>query len=121
MLFRSTREYMALKQIEKVTKGRIWRKQIPSVDDIFLSKYKGMLVRVKETLEQDDYKRFVPLAEGLDEEYNLVDVAAALMNMVYSKEVGRDCTDDCISQDSFSRAGSRFSDNVFPRKKSSWR
>lgn len=117
----TTREYMALKQIERITKGRIWRREVPSVDDIFLSKYKGMLTKVKETLQSEDYKRFIPMAAGLDEEFNLVDVAAALMNMVYSKESGHDGIDDYKDKDCFSRVGSKFSSNMYPRKRSVWK
>lgn len=86
----TAREYRTLKQIEAVTKGRIKRREIPSVDDIFLTKYKNILSKVKATLEKDNYKRFVPLAAELDEEFNLVDVAAALMDIIYSKEVSFD-------------------------------
>ncbi|MDP4090920.1 MAG: DEAD/DEAH box helicase [Bacillota bacterium] len=90
----TAREYRTLKMIEKTTKGRIKRREIPTIDDIFLTKYKNMLARVKSTLEGEEYKRFVPLAEELDEEFNLVDVAAALMNMVYSKEVSYEYSDN---------------------------
>ncbi len=96
----TAREYMTLKQIEKVTKSKIKRKEIPSIDDIFHSKYKNILNRVKETLDQDDYKKFVPLAAELDEEFNLVDVAAALMNIVYGKEISFDYTEDRIGGES---------------------
>ncbi len=96
----TAREYMTLKQIEKVTKSKIKRKEIPSIDDIFHSKYKNILNRVKETLEQEDYKKFVPLAAELDEEFNLVDVAAALMNIVYGKEISFDYTENSIGSTS---------------------
>ncbi|MCM8710217.1 DEAD/DEAH box helicase [Clostridium sp. SYSU_GA19001] len=94
------REYMTLKQIEKVTKSKIKRKDIPTIDDIFLAKYKNIFGRVKETLEQEEYKRFVPLAAELDDEYNLVDVAAALMNILYNKEVSFDYTENDIAAES---------------------
>jgi len=84
------REYIALKQIEKNTKGKIKRKEIPSIDDIFTARFRSMLNRVKETLDKEAYKKFVPLAADLDDEYNLVDVAAALMHMVYNSEVSYD-------------------------------
>jgi ATP-dependent RNA helicase DeaD len=90
------REYMTLKQIEKSTRGKIKRKEIPTIDDIFVAKYKNIVEKVKETLEQEDYKRFVPMAADMDEEYNLVDVAAALMHMVYSKEISYDYTENSI-------------------------
>jgi ATP-dependent RNA helicase DeaD len=92
----TAREYMTLKHIEKATKSKIKRKEIPTVDEIFMTKYKSIIVRVKETLDQGDYKRFVPLAAELDEEYNLVDVAAGLMHMLYSKEVSFDYTENKI-------------------------
>jgi ATP-dependent RNA helicase DeaD len=96
----TAREYMALKQIEKAIKSKIRRREIPTVDEIFTSKYKNMLSRIKETLEQDSHKRFMPLAAELDEEYNLVEVAAGLMDMLYSKEVSYEYTENEISSTS---------------------
>ncbi|MDP4088427.1 MAG: DEAD/DEAH box helicase [Bacillota bacterium] len=90
------REYSTLKHIEKVTKSRIKRRELPTVDEIFTSKYKSMLSRVKETLESEEYKKFIPLVTELDEEFNLIEVSAALMNMVYSKEVSFDYTENAL-------------------------
>ena len=90
------REYMALKQIEKTTKGKIKRKEIPTIDDIFYTKYKNIYDRVKVCVEGEDYKRFVPLVAELDEEFNLVDVAAALMQLIYEKEVSYEYTENSI-------------------------
>lgn len=90
------REYMTLKQIEKATKGKIRRKEIPTIDDIFHAKYNNILDRVKEALEGEEYKKFVPLAAELDDDFNLVEVAAALMNMVYDKEISYDYTENSI-------------------------
>lgn len=93
----TAREYMTLKQIEKTTKSKIKRKDIPTVDDIFTTKYKGMLTRIKETIDTEEYKRFVPLVTELDDEYNLVDVAATLMNMLFTKEVSYDYSENDIA------------------------
>jgi ATP-dependent RNA helicase DeaD len=92
----TSREYMTLKQIEKVTKSKIKRREIPTVDEIFVSKYKNMVSRVKETLEEEDYKRFLSLVTELDEEYNLVEVAAALMHLLYSNEISYEYTQNAI-------------------------
>ncbi len=98
------REYMTLKQIEKSTKGKIKRKELPTIDDIFSTKYNNIISRVKETLEKEDYKKFLPITQELDEEFNLVDVAAALMNIVYSKEISYEYTENFIgSEDSYVR------------------
>ena len=88
---------MTLKQIERTTKGKIKRKEIPTIDDIFYAKYKNICERVQETLNGEDYKKFVPMVTELDEEYNLVEVSAALMSMIYSKEVSFDYTKNSIS------------------------
>ena len=96
----TAREYMSLKQIEKATKSKIRRREIPTVDEIFSSKYKNMLSRINETLEGDSYKRFIPLATELDEDFNLVEVAAALLDMLYSKEVSYDYTENEIGSTS---------------------
>ncbi|WP_040212822.1 DEAD/DEAH box helicase [Clostridium polynesiense] len=93
------REYMTLKQIEKSTKGKIKRKDLPTIDDIFYSKYNNIINRIKESIEKEDYKRFVPLTAELDEEFNLVEVAAALMHMVYSKEISYEYTENSIGSD----------------------
>lgn len=94
------REYMALKQIEKVTKSKIKRREIPTMDEIFTSKYTHILNKVKETLGQDSYKRFMPVVTELDEEFNLVEVASALMDMVYTKEVSYEYTENAIGSTS---------------------
>jgi ATP-dependent RNA helicase DeaD len=93
----TAREYMTLKHIQNATKSKIKRREIPTVDDIFESKYKSILGKVKKTLEEEDYKKFVPLATELDDEFNLVDVAASLLNMIYSKEVSYEYSENSIS------------------------
>ncbi|MGM9972761.1 MAG: DEAD/DEAH box helicase [Clostridiaceae bacterium] len=93
------REYMTLKQIEKFTKSKIKRKELPTIDDIFSSKYKNIINRVNETLAAEEYKKFLPLVQELDDEYNLVDVAAALMQMVYSKEISYEYTENSLGTD----------------------
>lgn len=92
----TAKEYYILKQIEKGTKSKIRRKEIPSMDEIFLSKYKNIVTKVKETIEKDEHKKFVSLAAELDEEYNLIDVAASLMNMVLGKELSYNYTENKI-------------------------
>lgn len=92
----TSREYYILKQIEKATRSKIRRKEVPTIDEIFLSKYKGIVEKIKEAIEKEEHKRFVPLATELDEEFNLVDVAAALFSIVLDKEVGANYSEDII-------------------------
>lgn len=92
----TTREYMALKQIERVTGGHINRKEIPTVDDIFQTKYRNLIKKVRDTLEKQEYKRFVPLAAELDEEYGLVEVAGAMMQMLYQDSLTYEYTENAL-------------------------
>ena len=92
------REYMMLKQIEKYTKSKIKRKEIPTIDEIFQTKYKSIISTIKETIEKEDYKDFISLATELDDEYNLVDVAAALMKMYFNRELSFEYKDNQIGQ-----------------------
>lgn len=94
------REYIVLKQIEKTTKSKIKRKEIPTIEDIYEIKHRNILNRVKETLLSDDYKEFIPLATELDDEFNLVDVAAALMKNIFDKELTFDYTENSLSVES---------------------
>ena len=89
----TAREYMQLKQIQRYTKSKITRKEIPSVDDILESKHKNLITKIKDTLNAEEYNKFLPLATELDEDYSLVDVAAALMKMVFDKEFAFDYTE----------------------------
>jgi ATP-dependent RNA helicase DeaD len=92
----TAREYITLKQIEKATKGKIKRKEIPTVDDIFSAKYENIIGRVRGAIEKEDYKKFIPMAKELDDEFNLVDVAAALMNILYDKEISFEYKENSI-------------------------
>lgn len=95
--FITGREMKMLRQIERETKGKVARKEIPTLDDIFKAKYESLATRVEEAIEKDDFKRFVPLIEQLGEKHDLVAVASALMNMTYSKEISFDYTQNSIA------------------------
>jgi ATP-dependent RNA helicase DeaD len=81
------REYMLLKQIEQTTKSKIKRKNIPSVEDIYEARYKSIISTIKTELENRNFEKYTPLASELDDEYNLVDVAAALIKLLFEKEL----------------------------------
>jgi len=93
------REYMMLKQIEKYTKSKIKRKEIPTIDEIFQTKYKSIINTIKDTIEKGDYKDFISVATELDDEYNLVDVAAALMKMYFNRELSFEYKENQIGND----------------------
>lgn len=81
------REYIILKQIERVTHSHIKRKEVPTVEDIYEVKYKSVLAKVRAELDKGKFEKFAPLASELDDEYNLVDVAAALLKLLFENEL----------------------------------
>ncbi|AND85789.1 DEAD/DEAH box helicase [Clostridium tyrobutyricum] len=114
------REYILLKQIEKYTKSKIKRKEVPTVDDIFEAKYKHIAEKIKTTLSENNFKNFIPIATELDEEYNLVDVAAALMKIVFDNEISFDYKENSINKNIDEEIRLFLSigrmDNITPRK-----
>ena len=90
------KEYVVLKEIERFTKSKIRRKDIPTLDDIMESKYKALVKDIRKTIEEGDFSNFTPLAMELDEEFNLVDVAAALMKMTFEEKLSYDYTENAI-------------------------
>lgn len=97
------KEYIVLKGIEKFTKSKIKRKDIPTLDDILESKYKTLVRDIRKTIENEDFSNFIPLATELDEEFNLVDVAAALMKMTFDDKLSYNYTENSIASASHVR------------------
>ncbi len=84
------REAGFLKQIEKVTKGTITQRSIPTMEDIFKSKNSIFKDKVVKELTTNEYKKFYPLIEEMKETYNVEDIAAGLMQMLYKEELSFD-------------------------------
>ncbi len=92
------REYRDIKDIEKMTHSKIRRKDIPTVEDIFETKYHDILEEVRGELEKDEYKKFLPHVATLDEDFNLDEIAAALLMLRYREEVSFDYTQNKLDE-----------------------
>lgn len=97
------KEYFNLKQIEKITKSKIEKRGIPTMEDIFKSQYRDILDTVEQELSEDKYQRFLPLVEELPEGQSLNHVVAALMNSIYKQNISFDYT-----QENINKTNSRF-------------
>lgn len=86
----SGREIGFLRQIEKVTKSKIVKRDIPTVEDIFKAKNDRFKDKVIVELSQKGYERFYPIIEELKETFNVEDIAAALMHSLYKDELSFD-------------------------------
>jgi len=86
----NSREFGFLKQIEKVTKGKIEKREIPTLEDIFKTKNETFKNKIVTELSTNSYKKFYPVIEEMKETFNVDDVAAALMQMLYKEELSFD-------------------------------
>lgn len=83
----SPKEYSMLKQIKNVTKGTIEKKDIPTVNDILNIKSQNILKDVTDTINESDYSKFIPVAKDLVEQFDSVDVIAALIKSTFSGDI----------------------------------
>ena len=83
----SPKEYSMLKQIKNVTKGSIEKKAIPTVNDILNVKSQNILKDVTDTINESDYSKFIPVAKDLVEQFDSVDVIAALIKSTFSGDI----------------------------------
>lgn len=80
--FVSGREIYQLRDIQRYTKVKIEQRQIPSPSEVEEIKYDLFLEKLKEEIDIGELEKQVHLVEKLmEEEYNSVDVAAALLKM----------------------------------------
>ncbi|SJZ40574.1 DEAD/DEAH box helicase [Selenihalanaerobacter shriftii] len=95
--FVSGKEIYKLKGIQKYTKTKIKRKQVPSASDIEEIKMSLLLEDVIEMLEGDNLSKEVKVIEGLvEEDYTSIDIAAALLKLVVEEDnkEEKDSTED---------------------------
>lgn len=81
------KEFSKLKEIERTIRCKINKKPLPTVQDITASKSKTIVSKVTDTLNDDDYKRFLPLVSDLAKEYKLEEITAALFKNIFDKEI----------------------------------
>lgn len=80
--FVSGKSIYKLKDIQRYTKTKIVRGEIPTINDVEESKIDAFFEKVKNVMEESDLTRYVKHIESLlNDEYTSVDVAAALLKM----------------------------------------
>ncbi|KAF5089040.1 DEAD/DEAH box helicase [Methanobacterium aggregans] len=85
--FVSGKEIYQLRDIQKYTKTKIEQQQIPSVKDVQEIKTNKFLERIKHVMNTDDLEKEVRLVEKMmEEDYSSVEMAAALLKIVMTRE-----------------------------------
>src|SRR3712207_449690 len=76
-----------LRDIERYTKTKVKRAEIPSASDVEEFKVNAFLEKVKGTIEEGHLGKYIDYIENLlDEDYATIDIAAALLKMSLGEE-----------------------------------
>ncbi len=92
--FATRKEVSFIRQIENHTKGKIVKREIPTLADIFSAKSGSLLENIANVLQEDAYATFMPMAKELINEYGAEDVAASLLKLMFDKELNCNYTED---------------------------
>lgn len=79
--FITPREYRQLKLIEKQTKTRIVRRQLPSTADILERQREIIKSRLLNIIQKDNYSDYHTIIADIATEYDVMDVAAAALKL----------------------------------------
>jgi ATP-dependent RNA helicase DeaD len=82
--FIEPREFRQLKEIEKLTKTRIIRGQLPSTADVLERQREALKGRLVYVMEQGDYTAYHDVVADLSADYDGLDIAAAALNLCRS-------------------------------------
>ncbi len=82
------KDFNKIKEIERYTKTKIIRQQIPSLKDVEEIRLNSLIEDVKKVLDsKEDMKRYIHIVERLhSEEYSSEEIASALLKMIIGKE-----------------------------------
>lgn len=86
--FVSGKEFYKLRDIQRYTKTKINRKQVPTLRDIKETQNEKLLNIITENIDKDEYKRFESIINVLlEKNYSPIDIAATAVGL-YTKEKG---------------------------------
>lgn len=92
--FATRKEVAFIRQIENHTKGKIVKRDIPTLADIFSAKSGSLIENISNVLQEDAYTTFMPMAKELINEYGAEDVAASLLKLMFDKELNCNYTEE---------------------------
>lgn len=101
--FATRKEVSFIRQIENHTKGKIIKKEIPTLADIFSAKSGSLLENIANVLQEDSYSTFMPMAKELINEYGAEDVAASLLKLMFDKELNCNYTEETTAVEDTTR------------------
>ena len=113
------RELYKLKDIQKYTSTDIVFKQIPSADEIGKKKITDFADEIKKTLSEDNFNEYISVVEEImeSEECVSLDVAAALVKMLYNQQNENRLDENMSMDDGFGFDKRRSNENRSKGKK----
>ena len=95
--FVTPRESRMMRDIKRVTKANLVEGTIPTVDQIVEKKLFNKFSNIEGILQNKAYKKYLPLAEQIAENFNPVDAIAALLKMQFDNEMSFDYKENALS------------------------
>jgi len=114
--FITPREYSKMSYIKKVNKVDIKKWVIPDIKWVIEKKKDRLNESIQGVLEKDSHKSYIEIADRLVENANPRDVVAALLKMHYESDFDQTKYRSITEQ----TRESRFPDNRFPSRASTW-
>lgn len=94
--FVTPRENSMMREIKRVTKGNIEKAQLPTVNEILDKKLKDKYSSIEGVLEKKAYKKYLPLAEEILDNFEAADALAALLKMQFDNEMSFDYKENAL-------------------------
>ena len=94
--FVTPRENSMLRDIKRVTKAEIIKGELPTVKEILNKKLDNKFFQIQETLNKKDYKKYLPLAINILDNFEPVEAISALLKMEFDKEMSFEYTNDSL-------------------------
>ena len=101
------KEFGFLKQIMRHTKSDIALQPVPSAKEIFEGKFKNIASEIKTELEANDFEQFAPIIAELSEEFDMANIAKALVKLAFSKKLNMDHSKQNLNAADEDRSSSR--------------
>ncbi|HEY8448110.1 MAG TPA: DEAD/DEAH box helicase [Thermomicrobiales bacterium] len=93
------REVRWLRQIERITRARIEPRRLPTMADVAERRREALKQQIVEVLKQSDaYQQYLETIGDLAEEYDIAEVAAAVLKL-YADETGRGAPTEQLEDD----------------------
>lgn len=93
--FVTGKDFYKLKDIQRYTKTKIIRKEVPTIGDVQEIKNKALIEKIKAIIDEGGIEKYTAVAQRLiDDEYSSLDVCAALIKMIVKDDMKKEDEDE---------------------------